>query len=108
MKYIMFKVEFRTLTMYEPVLFGNGLVHREVAKHMKPMVMRNYPTAERVTIDSAGDVAFYKEQLVRVGITNVPLAVAICSGRSESLDLESKKDRDSHIITTMDYGGNMG
>ena len=81
-KYIMFHVE-NGLARFIPVIFPDLLAHSQVAEHM----LRAMPKGG--TWRSAGSVLFTKNGI-------------ICSGRSESMNLESHKD-DSDIIAMYNY-----
>lgn len=72
-----------TLVAY-PILFPNMLVHADVAKNMLRGELRG------CKVDSAGFLSCIDHT---------------CYGRSESLNIDSKPERDSNIIQMLDYGG---
>ena len=87
MKYIMFEVKVGNLTQKVPIIFPNNLVHADVAKRMKHCLIRDH-NMDGVEVVAAGDAH----------------VEARCSGRSETLKLESQLE-DSFTINFIDYGG---
>lgn len=92
MKYVMFEVDpaGTGLTRLEPVIFSNALVHAIVAEGVQRVMARHHWHARPV---SAGTVEF-------------DVGSAECSGRSETLNLESDAERDARVINSVDYAGN--
>lgn len=81
-KYIMFDdVEF---DLPSPVLFNDHMIHREVAQHLR----------RTGSLVSAGFVD------IRIDPTDGRVT-ATCYGKSESLNLPSRPEKDGNIITDM-------
>ena len=87
MKYIMVKITGEELDQFVPIIFPNSLVHSEIAKSIKRMIMWDRREGG-VTIVSAGDYCIMNRT---------------CSGRSETLGLESRGMVDESIINMNDY-----
>ena len=87
MKYVMFMQKKNLLTVYHPVIFANHMVHDEVAH-----ALLKSESLTGFTVDSAGEYD--------------PVSVE-CYGRSKTLGVDSKPNRDAEIIRTHDYGGGM-
>lgn len=85
MKYVMFV---RTLNAGQkvayPIIFPDLLIHADVAKFMHRGDLRD------AVIDSAGFVNPFTLE---------------CFGKSESLGIESKPERDTQVVKMMNYGG---
>lgn len=90
MKYVMFFVEGELINQAIPVIFPNVLVHEDVAEAVKTM-----PGMQNAKPISAGEVTFN------------PVDCAHCDGRSDTLDLASRGERDSRIINLNDYGAGL-
>ena len=90
MKYVMFCRQLPCDTLqFEPVIFGNNQVHVDIAKAF---------------IKIKGNSGFVP---ISAGEFNIGSnGEAVCSGRSETLDLNSNA-RDAAIIDTLDYGGGL-
>lgn len=86
MKYIMFVRRAEGVTAFQPVVFGNHLVHADVANAMLDGPLQGYK------VRSAGEVY---------------VGSAGCSGHSETLGVKSHKD-DTGILMRHDYGGAFG
>jgi hypothetical protein len=92
MKYVVFRKKSAELTIEHPVVFSNHLVHADVAGNLtNPIngVLAGY------TPVSAGEVNFMNAGL------------DMCSGRSSTLDLDSRPEEDSRLILLNDYGVGM-
>jgi hypothetical protein len=90
-KYIMMEFEVGGgMVQKIPLIFPDVLVHESVAKRMEHCLRREHSFVG-VKTTSAGFVTFSDPQ---------------CSGRSESLELESAVG-DSDIINSIDYGGGL-
>ncbi len=85
MKYIVFKRRNRGGATLMPVVFPNHLVHSMVAESM---TAKGAPLAG-YKADSAGEVS---------------LMDCKCHGKSETLNLIAKADRDSRLLLMHDYG----
>ncbi len=83
MKYIMFKQQMDDIDKLIPIIFPNDLVHEDVAKALQQSVL------EDCSIASAGFIN--------------PLNLK-AEGGSETLNIESNPEIDSHVIKMNDYG----
>lgn len=90
MKYVMLEVVPKgadAVAFKLPIMFPDKLVHRDVALAIRDVAKSTFKGA-KVTIVSAGDA--YLDDVK-------------CSGKSESLDLTSRGERDSNVINWIDY-----
>lgn len=83
MKYIMFKQQMDDIDKLIPIIFPNDLVHEDVAKALQQSVLEDC-------------------SIVSAGIIN-PLNLK-AEGGSETLNIESNPEIDSHVIKMNDYG----
>lgn len=90
MKYVMLEI---TLAGGEappfklPVIFPDVLVHRDMAAHLKEIAWSTWRSC-RVNVVSAGEINFEVHE---------------CFGKSESLNVNSRKERDADTISTYNY-----
>lgn len=70
-----------------PIIFPDVLVHSEVAEQMQHSLMRQHITAKPVA----------------AGFLNLVGLNLNCGGRSETLNLDSRGDVDSALISMHDY-----
>lgn len=91
MKYIIFEVPMASLVCDMPIIFPNSMAHSEVAAGFGFIVAAHKWDHNRVKAISAGEFN---------------IDTGECSGRSDSLGLDSRGDVDTRIIAMSDYGGN--
>lgn len=98
MKYIVIGVKSKSadVTQEIPFIFPDFLVHRDVYEMMVMHLLRVNPVAARGTIFkvSGGFLSSLD--------CSTPNA---CHGKSESLGVKSRGEKDSALIRTADYGG---
>lgn len=92
MKYIVFKAKFGDIEKEYPIIFPNDLVHAEVyeaiACRMKPFsLMKTEPV-------SAGELS---------SLDILDSDISFTSGKSETLNIESRRYRDKVLIHNYDY-----
>lgn len=91
MKYVVFKIEISdTLARLEPVIFGDALVHAEVARYFAACAVRAHGWRSAAPV-SAGYVEFGPDGVM-------------CHGRSETLKMDSRGEEDARLIEFADYG----
>ena len=83
MKYIVFLTPFGSVSREMPVIFPNSLVHADVSKNFLAILPKGSKPI------SAGECNCFME----------------CSGRSETLNLESRGAEDTSLLFMVDYGG---
>ena len=76
------------VTREYPIVFPNSLVHSDVAEHMQHLLLREHGVTSIAV--AAGDL-----NLVGLNLN--------CSGKSETLNLDSREDIDSALISMHDY-----
>jgi hypothetical protein len=82
----MFKITLGTVERKIPIVFPNLMVHKIVAAVSYPLLQEHWPKA-KIELASAGDFNMIDGE---------------CSGRSESLGIESQPE-DGHVIMNHDY-----
>lgn len=90
MKYVVLRHEGKALTRDIPFIFPNELVHQDVAVAMQRHLAKDHELDTYAV--SAGDFC--------------PIT-GICSGGSETLDMESRGDEDTRLIAAIDYGAGL-
>lgn len=85
MKYVMLSVEVAGITKMVPIIFPDFMIHEDVAKAVRSILTETHKFTPK--IESAGDI---------------DLGVCECSGRSETLKIESHP-RDSVTVSQYTY-----
>ncbi len=90
MKYIVLKTNINGKIVREvPIIFPKDLIHSDVAEHMMHMIIvSNKHTPIHVEVVSAGFI--HVDEVV-------------CSGKSETLDIKSRKEVDDKLISEYDF-----
>lgn len=90
MKYIVIRIEDRTLVREYPVIFPQALVHEDVYRAMRLAVSNR---GNKVSAVSAGFV-----NSMEIGSGSLR-----CYGYSETLKLKSREKEDESLIASLDY-----
>lgn len=87
MKYIVLKTQLAGVEQKVPIIFPNFLVHKDVARYITGMLIREHKRDKEITVASAGEVSM------------VHLS---CFGKSETTKAESDPD-DADLIEFFEY-----
>ncbi len=93
MKYLVFEVHHEHVITEVPVIFPKLMVHAMMAQFLNVALSRHYPNCAIKPI-SAGEVIWQRSSLGDL---------VTCSGHSETMKLVSRGDRDSALISGIDY-----
>lgn len=89
MKYIVIQINIKGTIVEHPYIFPDTVNHDDFANYMIHNYIMNYKNTE--------------PRVVSAGFCNLVTSTLNCNGRSETLNIDSRRDEDDKLISMFNY-----